>query len=233
MGRSSLWPVWSKVASTLCVRTQVGKARALVQPGDHKGRRGVSHGGVTRYEECKGSAGSCSLPPMLNGDEVRILNEANLHGVSQNGTCFTYQRFHSLGSARAEAWCHSSINQEASAAPVGISARAEHGVRRREIYSKHFARTGSLVLAGIENPPRFETMSERIHHGDSSTSAPHPQLLHPSLPAVCQKSLFFPPPVPFPSRVSSGVLLRVPLKAHSRGLAPITAFTTPRSVHQG
>lgn len=189
--------------------------------------------------ECVQLGGSCSLLQMLNGDEARILNEANLHGVNQNRICFTYQRFraqtHPLGSARAEAWCNSSINQEASAAPVGISARAEHRVLRREIYSKHFARTCSLALAGIKIPPCFETMSERIHHGDSTTPAPHPPNSSTLLFLQFVRSVFFffPLLVPFPSLLSSGVLLRVPLKAHSGGLAPITAFTTPRSVHQG
>lgn len=99
---------------------------------------------------------------------------------------------HSLGSARAEAWCNSSINQEASAAPVGICARAEHRVLRREIYSKHFARTCSLALAGIKIPPRFETMSERIHHGDSTTSAsPHPHSSSTLLFLQFVRSVFF------------------------------------------
>lgn len=115
---------------------------------------------------------------MLKRDGPGILNEANARGVNQNRICFTYQRLHApirwLGSARAEACCDSSINREASALPVGVSARAEHRVPRPEIYSKHFARTGSLALAGIKIPPRFETMSERIHHGDSTTSAPYP-----------------------------------------------------------
>lgn len=83
---------------------------------------------------------------------------------------------------------------------------------------------------------RFHPVLRRCLKGFITVTAPlqHPT---PPPPPFSSSSLsevsFFPLLVPFPSLLSSGVLLRVPLKAHSRGLAPITAFTSPRSVHRG
>lgn len=183
--------------------------------------------------ECVQLGGSCSLLQMLNGDEARILNEANLHGVNQNRICFTYQRFHAqthpLGSARAEAWCNSSINQEASAAPVGISARAEHRVLRREIYSKHFARTCSLALAGIKIPPRFETMSERIHHGDSTTPAPHPPTPPPfSSSSLSEVSFFFSTACSFPFPAFLWCIAPSSTQSTQRGISPYHSIHYPQ-----
>lgn len=175
--------------------------------------------------ECVQLGGSCSLLQMLNGDEARILNEANLHGVNQNRICFTYQRFHAqthpLGSARAEAWCNSSINQEASAAPVGYTANTLHAHAVSHWQALRFHPVLRRCLKG------FITVAAPLQHSTPPTPPPF------SSSSLSEVSFFFPLLVPFPSLLSSGVLLRVPLKAHSGGLAPITAFTTPRSVHQG
>lgn len=169
--------------------------------------------------ECVQLGGSCSLLQMLNGDEARILNEANLHGVNQNRICFTYQRFHAqthpLGSARAEAWCISSINQEASAAPVGYTANTLHAHAVSHWQALRFHPVLRRCLKG------FITVTAPLQH-------PTPPLLHPSLPPVCQKCLFFPTACSFPFPAFLWCIAPSSTQSTQRGISPYHSIHYPQ-----
>lgn len=112
-----------------------------------------------------------------------------MHGVNQNRICFTYQRFHfrihSLGATLQLTRSHRRF-------------RDEHRVEKYTANTLH-AQAVSHCMAGIKIPPRFETMSERIHHGDSTTSASQPSSTLLFLQFV--RSLLFPTACssPFPA----------------------------------
>lgn len=123
--------------------------------------------------------------------------------------------------------CNSSINQEAS-------------VARRRTWCAPLKNIQQTLCTHRRSPTawqalRFHPVLRRCLKGFITVTAPLQQASPPPPFSSCSLSevSFFPLLVPLLSLLPSGVLLRVPLRAHSRGLAPITAFTSPRSVHQG
>lgn len=163
--------------------------------------------------KCVQLAHICAALQMLNSGGAKVSNGANLHGVNQNRVCFTYHRFHfrirSLGATLQLTRRHQRLETNVVRLAEKYTANTLH------------AQAVSHCMAGIKIPPRFETMSERIHHGDSSTSASQPSSTLLFLQFVRSLFFFFPPTAcSFPLPAFLGCIAPSSTQSTQQGISP-------------